>query len=143
MPTSHTQPTLEHCREHRPRLDWERLAPDAYKAMVRLDAASARGIDPTVLNLIKVRASQINRCAFCLDMHSKDALAAGELTDRIVQLAAWQESKHFYTARELAAIGLTEAITLLTDGFVYDEVYARAAAAPGFTLNQVVTRSVS
>lgn len=126
MPTSHTQPTSDHC-ENRPRLDWERLAPDAYKVMVRLDAATARGIDPTVLNLIKVRASQINRCAFCLDMHSKDALAAGESTDRIVQLAAWQESKHFYTARELAAIGLTEAITLLTDGFVYDEVYARAA----------------
>src|SRR3954452_12784309 len=60
-------------------------------------------------------------------MHSKDALAAGESAERIIQLDAWTESKHFYTAKEIAAIELTEAITVLTDGFVSDEVYARAA----------------
>jgi alkylhydroperoxidase family enzyme len=60
-------------------------------------------------------------------MHTKDALAAGESVQRIVQLSAWEESKHFYTAKELAAIELTEAVTVLTDGFVPDEVYEKAA----------------
>src|SRR5690606_9975013 len=71
---------------------------------------------------------QLNHCAFCLDMHSKDALAAGESVERIVQLAAWGESPHFYTEKELAASELTEAVTVLTDGLVPDAVYARAAA---------------
>jgi AhpD family alkylhydroperoxidase len=127
MSANDGQPTPARYHEHGPRLEWETLAPEAYKAMVRLDTVSARGVDPTVLNLIKIRASQINHCAFCLDMHSKDALAAGESAERIIQLSAWRESKHFYTARELAAIGLTEAITVLTDGFVPEEVYAQAA----------------
>ncbi|MFD9006535.1 carboxymuconolactone decarboxylase family protein [Streptomyces sp. NPDC059582] len=113
--------------EHSPRLDWAKLAPEAFKAMVRLDTAARQGLEPALLDLVKIRASQLNHCAFCLDMHSKDALAAGETAARIIQLDAWHESKHFYTAREIAAIELTEAITVLTDGFVPDEVYARAA----------------
>jgi AhpD family alkylhydroperoxidase len=113
--------------EHTPRLDWMKLAPEAYKAMIRFDTAVRQGIEPGLLNLVKIRASQINHCAFCLDMHSKDALAAGESAERIIQLNAWTESKHFYTAKEIAAIELTEAITVLTDGFVADEVYAKAA----------------
>jgi AhpD family alkylhydroperoxidase len=113
--------------EHAPRLNWAKLAPDVYKAMVRLDAAARQGVDPVLLELVKIRASQLNHCAFCLDMHTKDALAAGESVERIVQLAAWEESRHFYTAREIAAIELTEAVTVLTEGFVADEVYARAA----------------
>ncbi|MEV6369084.1 carboxymuconolactone decarboxylase family protein [Micromonospora musae] len=117
----------ERLPEHAPRLDWMKLAPDVYKAMIRLDTAARQGIEPTLLNLVKIRASQLNHCAFCLDMHSKDALAAGESAERIIQLGAWTESKHFYTAREIAAIALTEAITVLTDGFVPDEVYASAA----------------
>jgi AhpD family alkylhydroperoxidase len=113
--------------EHAPRLDWIKLAPDAYKAMIRLDTAASQGVNPTLLNLVKIRASQINHCAFCLDMHSKEALVAGESAERIIQLNAWTESKHFYTAKEIAAIELTEAITVLTDGYVPDELYARAA----------------
>ncbi|MET7860366.1 carboxymuconolactone decarboxylase family protein [Streptomyces sp. NPDC005318] len=113
--------------EHTPRLDWAKLAPEAFKAMIRLDTAARQGVDPTLLNLVKIRASQINHCAFCLDMHSKDALAAGESADRIIQLGAWTESRHFYTAREIAAIELTEAVTVVTDGFVPDTVYAKAA----------------
>jgi AhpD family alkylhydroperoxidase len=113
--------------EHSPRLHWAQLAPDVYKAMVRLDAAARQGLDPTLLELVKIRASQLNHCAFCLDMHTKDALAAGESVERIVQLGAWEESRHFYTEKELAAIELTEAVTLITDGFVPDEVYERAA----------------
>ncbi|MGH1555108.1 carboxymuconolactone decarboxylase family protein [Streptomyces sp. L7] len=113
--------------EHSPRLNWAAHAPEVYKAMVRLDAAARRGLDPKLLELVKIRASQLNHCAFCLDMHTKDALAAGESVERIIQLGAWEESRHFYTEKELAAIELTEAITVITDGFVPDEVYARAA----------------
>jgi AhpD family alkylhydroperoxidase len=113
--------------EHTPRLDMAKLAPEVYKAMVRLDAAARKGVEPILLELVKIRASQINHCAFCIDMHTKDALAAGESVERIIQLSAWEESQHFYTAKEIAAIELTEAVTVLTDGFVPDEVYAKAA----------------
>ena len=82
--------------------------------MVRLDAAARKGLDPVLLELVKIRASQLNHCAFCLDMHTKDALAAGESVERIIQLSAWEESRHFYTEKELAAIELTEAVTVLT-----------------------------
>ncbi len=114
--------------EHPERLSMATLAPEVYRAMRQFDAAARRGVDPTLLELVKIRASQINRCAFCLDMHTKDALAAGETVERIVQLPAWEESAHFYSPRELAALALTEAVTVLTDGSVPDEVYARAAA---------------
>ncbi|MET8469895.1 carboxymuconolactone decarboxylase family protein [Streptomyces sp. NPDC006422] len=113
--------------EHTPRLDWHQHAPEVFKAMIRLDAAARAGVDPKIAELVKIRASQLNRCALCLDMHSKDALAAGESAERIIQLSAWEESKHFYTEKEVAALELTEAITVLTDGFVPDEVYERAA----------------
>lgn len=113
--------------EHTQRLDWMTLAPEAFKALLRLDTAVRKNIDSKLHDLVKIRASQINHCAFCLDMHTTDALTAGESVERIVQLSAWSESKHFYTAKEIAAIELTEAITLLTDGFVPDEVYAKAA----------------
>lgn len=110
------------------RIAWVDHAPDVFKALIRLDAAAQSGLDISLLELVKIRASQINHCAFCLDLHTKDALAAGESIERIVQLSAWAESRHFYTDREIAALELTEAITLLTDGFVPDEVYNRAAA---------------
>ncbi|WP_406122975.1 carboxymuconolactone decarboxylase family protein [Streptomyces sp. NBC_00989] len=116
-----------YAHEHSPRLDWAQHAPEVYKAMVRLDAAARRGLDPKLLELVKIRASQLNHCAFCLDMHTKDALAAGESVERIIQLGAWEESRHFYTEKELAAIELTEAVTVITDGFVPDGVYERAA----------------
>ncbi|ANJ09113.1 carboxymuconolactone decarboxylase family protein [Streptomyces sp. BPPL-273] len=114
--------------EHAPRLEWAKHAPEVWKAMLRLEKAAGQGLEPKVRELVKIRASQLNHCAFCLDMHTKDALAAGESVERIVQLAAWEESRHFYTERELAAIELTEAVTVLTDGFVPDAVYERAAA---------------
>ncbi|MFF4577638.1 carboxymuconolactone decarboxylase family protein [Streptomyces sp. NPDC001373] len=114
--------------EHTPRMELFKLAPEAYKAAVALEIASTKGLDPVLVELVKIRASQINHCAFCLDMHTKDALAAGESVERVIQLAAWEESRHFYTDKELAAIELTEAVTVLTDGFVPDEVYAKAAA---------------
>ncbi|WP_251094617.1 carboxymuconolactone decarboxylase family protein [Streptomyces sp. Caat 7-52] len=121
------QDTVEYAPEHTPRLNWAEHAPDVYKAMIRLETAARQGLDPKLYELVKIRASQLNHCAFCLDMHTKDALAAGESVERIMQLSAWEESRHFYTAKELAAIELTEAVTVLTDGFVPDEVYAKAA----------------
>ncbi|MFF9621899.1 carboxymuconolactone decarboxylase family protein [Streptomyces griseosporeus] len=119
--------TAEYAPEIAPRLAWAQLVPDVYKAMIRLDTAAKQGLDPKLYELVKIRASQINHCALCIDMHSKDALAAGESVERIVQLSAWEESRHFYTEKELAALELTEAVTVLTDGFVPDEVYERAA----------------
>ncbi|MEE1756143.1 carboxymuconolactone decarboxylase family protein [Streptomyces sp. SP18CS02] len=113
--------------EHAPRLAWATHAPEVYKAMVKLDAAARKGVDPVLLELVKIRASQLNHCAFCLDMHTKDALAAGETVERIIQLAAWEESRHFYTEKEIAALELTEAVTVLTDGFVPDDVFERAS----------------
>ncbi|WP_427166262.1 carboxymuconolactone decarboxylase family protein [Streptomyces sp. C1-1] len=124
--TTH-EDTATYAPEHTPRLDWTALAPDVFKAMLRLDAAARQGLDARLLELVRIRASQINHCARCLDMHTKDALAAGESVERIIQLSAWEESAHFYTERELAALELTEAVTVLTDGFVPDAVYERAA----------------
>src|SRR5215218_6957585 len=89
MTTNEAQESKERLPEHAPRLDWAKLAPEAYKAMIRLDTVARQGVDPTLLDLVKIRASQINHCAFCLDMHSKDALAAGESAERILQLNAW------------------------------------------------------
>ena len=125
--------TTPYAPEHHPRLAWAQHVPDVYKAMVGLDRAARQGLDPKLLELVKIRASQLNHCAYCLDMHTKDALAAGESIERIVQLSAWEESRHFYTEKELAAIELTEAITVLTDGFVPDEVYETAAKHFGET----------
>ncbi len=118
---------VEYAPEQPTRLRWAQHAPEVYKAMVRLDAAARQGLDPKLYELVKIRASQLNHCAFCLDMHTRDALAAGESVERIVQLGAWEESRHFYTEKELAALALTEAVTVLTDRFVPDEVYDQAA----------------
>lgn len=127
--TAITRPTTDaYLPEHSPRFDWMALAPDVFKALLRLDTAAQKDVPETLVNLIKIRSSQLNHCAFCLDMHSKDALAAGERTERIIQLGAWSESRHFYTAKEIAAIELTETVTILNDGFVPDDVYERAAA---------------
>ncbi|QOV36097.1 carboxymuconolactone decarboxylase family protein [Streptomyces ferrugineus] len=122
-----TTTSTEYVPEQPARMRWAKHAPEVYKAMARLDAAAKQGLDPGLVELVRLRASAINHCAFCLDMHTKDALAAGESVQRIVQLNAWEESKHFYTEKELAAIELTEAVTVLTDGFVPDEVYEKAA----------------
>ncbi|GAA2683226.1 carboxymuconolactone decarboxylase family protein [Streptomyces aculeolatus] len=109
------------------RLDLYALAPDVQRALVRVEQAAKKGLDPVVYELVKLRASQINHCAFCIDMHSKDARAAGETEQRLYLLNAWAEVPHLYTEKEQAALALAEAVTVLTDGFVPDEVYERAA----------------
>jgi AhpD family alkylhydroperoxidase len=85
------------------------------------------GLEHTLLELIKLRASQINGCAHCIDMHAKELRAAGEPEQRLDLLCAWRESP-LYSERERAALAWTEALTLVTDGHVPDEVYADARA---------------
>lgn len=108
------------------RLDFAQVAPDIYRAIIALDQAATDGLDPVLVHLVKIRASQINHCAFCISMHTKEARAAGESEERIYLLSAWAEAPS-YTERERAALALTEAVTVLTDGFVPDAVYQRAA----------------
>ncbi|MGW7525441.1 carboxymuconolactone decarboxylase family protein [Streptomyces sp. NPDC054783] len=98
------------------------------RAMSGLSAAAKKGLgDPVLAELVMIRASQLNHCAFCLDMHLRLARKNGESDDRIQLLSAWEETEGLYSERERAALALTEAVTVLTEGFVPDEVYERAA----------------
>lgn len=111
-----------------PRIRLQQAAPELYQAYQGLEVALHRsGFDPALYELVKTRASQINGCAFCLDMHTKDARAAGETEQRLYLLPAWREAP-LYTERERAALALTEAVTLVADGHVDDGVWAQAAA---------------
>lgn len=105
------------------RLDYIKAAPEAYTAMSKLEAYVRHcGLEHPLLELIKIRASQINGCAFCIDMHTKDARAAGETEQRLYALSAWREAP-FFTEREGAALAWTEAVTLVSESHVPDEVY--------------------
>jgi AhpD family alkylhydroperoxidase len=126
------------------RLNIYKVSPDLYDAMMKLSTASAKGIDPSLAELVKIRASQINHCAFCLDMHVADARKQGETEQRLALVAAWDEAGELFTAQERAALELTEAVTELHNGHVPDEVYAKAAAV--FTekeLAQVIAMAVT
>ena len=110
------------------RLAVDELAPRISKAMNSLEAASRHiSLEPSLVELIRARASQLNGCAYCVDMHSRDAVAAGDSQQRLFALPVWRETP-FFTARERAALELTEAGTRLTGGPVPDEVVSRAAA---------------
>jgi AhpD family alkylhydroperoxidase len=105
------------------RLDYKKLAPDGYKAMAGLEQyARHSGLESSLLELVKTRASQINGCAFCLDMHTKDARAAGETEQRLYALSSWEETP-FFTDRERAALAWTEAVTRVANTHVPDEVF--------------------
>jgi AhpD family alkylhydroperoxidase len=107
----------------KPRLDYEHASPNAVKAMYNLQAAVNRsGLEHSLQELVKLRASQINGCAYCIDMHSKDAKARGESDERLHLLPAWREAPH-YTPRERAALLWTETLTRIADRGVPDEVY--------------------
>ena len=109
-----------------PRLDFRALAPELYKAQAGLNAQIARSsLGVQLLELVYLRVSQINGCAFCLDMHSKDARAAGEDEQRLYLLSAWREAP-CYTPRERAALAWAEAVTLLKDQEVGDAQYHAA-----------------
>ncbi|MEU6664460.1 carboxymuconolactone decarboxylase family protein [Streptomyces sp. NPDC046727] len=104
------------------------LDPAVGRAMATAGAAAKKGLgDPALAELVMIRASQLNHCAFCLDMHLRLARENGESEDRVQLLNAWEETEDLYSERERAALALTEAVTVLTEGFVPDEVYERAA----------------
>ena len=105
------------------RLNYAKIAPDALKAMVELEKYVAdSGLQRSLYELVKTRASQINGCAYCLDMHTKDARKAGETEQRLYALNAWRETP-FYTERERAALEWTEALTLISENDVSDLLY--------------------
>ncbi|MBA2948802.1 carboxymuconolactone decarboxylase family protein [Streptomyces sp. PSKA28] len=106
-------------------MNFSTVAPKVFKAVLALDAAAREGLDPVLLELVQIRASQTNHCAYCIDYHTSDARKAGEREERIYQLSAWEESSLF-TEQERAALALTEAVTRLPEG-VSDEVYNEAA----------------
>jgi AhpD family alkylhydroperoxidase len=106
------------------RLDPRRAAPKAMQALLGLQThVNACGLEHGLLELVKYRASQLNGCAWCMDMHTKDARAAGETEQRLYLLSAWRECP-FYTERERAALAWTEAVTRLADSGVSDEAFA-------------------
>ncbi len=108
------------------RLDYALASPGGYRAMLALNQfAHDCGLEHSLLELIKIRASQINGCAFCIDMHTIDARAAGESEQRIYLLDAWREAP-FYSPRERAALAWTEAVTLVSETHVPDDIYEEA-----------------
>lgn len=105
------------------RMEYWKIAPGAFKAMSSLETyLQGSGMDQRLLHMVKLRASQINGCAYCIDMHWKDARAAGESEQRLYGLDAWREAP-YYTERERAALEWTEALTNVTDGQLSDQVY--------------------
>ncbi|MBP1686529.1 MAG: alkylhydroperoxidase like protein, AhpD family [Deltaproteobacteria bacterium] len=108
------------------RIDYVKVAPEGYAALLGLEQYIHHcGLEPSLLELIKLRASQINGCAFCVDMHTKDARAAGESEQRLYAVAVWHEAP-FFNERERAALAWTEAVTLLPSGRVPEDVYEHA-----------------
>jgi AhpD family alkylhydroperoxidase len=108
-----------------PRITLINVNPGILQAMLGLEKQVHRGgLDRTLLDLVRMRASQINGCAYCLDMHSKDARAAGETEQRLYGLDAWRQAP-YYSARERAALEWTEALTLVAESHVPDDVYGR------------------
>lgn len=113
----------------------------AYQAMLQLEHYVQNcGLEDSLLNLIKTRASQLNGCAYCLDMHTKDARAVGENEQRLYLLPAWREAP-FYSERERAALEWTEAVTLIAEDHVPDEVYA--AVHPHFSDEELVNLTLA
>jgi AhpD family alkylhydroperoxidase len=109
-----------------PRIEYAKVAPGAVQAMQALEGYIRQsGLEPDIFELVRVRASQINGCAFCIDMHTKEAQAAGESEQRLYALDAWRETP-FFSEREQAALEWTEAVTRVSERHVPDEVYERA-----------------
>ena len=123
------------------RIDFTRISMQSLKPLFALGAqVEASGLEHALLELVKMRSSQLNGCGYCLDMHSKDARAAGETEQRLYLLDAWRESP-MYTDRERAALEWTESLTLVHDTHVPDDVYA--SAREHFTEQELVDLSLA
>ena len=110
------------------RINYYEAAPNAMKAMMGLEKAASQSILPASLReLVRIRASQINGCAYCIDMHTADALKAGETPRRLMAISAWKETP-FFDARERAALLWTETLTLVADKHAPDDIYQEVAA---------------
>ena len=108
------------------RIEYENVAPDVMRAMLALEqAVRTSGLEPALLHLVKLRASYMNGCAYCVDMHTKDARAGDESEQRLYAVPVWRETP-FFTPRERAALAWTEALTRISHGEVSDELYAQA-----------------
>jgi AhpD family alkylhydroperoxidase len=124
-----------------PRLEIAKVAPQAYRAMADLESyVRHSGLEPALLELVRLRASQINRCAFCIDMHTKDARAVGESEQRLYALTAWSETP-FFTDRERAALAWTEALTMISQTHAPDDVYE--TVRPYFTEKELVNLTMA
>ncbi|HEX5542300.1 MAG TPA: carboxymuconolactone decarboxylase family protein [Micromonospora sp.] len=110
------------------RMNLAQVAPEGYQAVLGLESYVQSTVDHTVLHLVKLRASILNECSFCVDMHSRDALAEGESSQRLFAVAAWREAP-FFDERERAALALTDAVTRLGEHGVADEVWEQARKA--------------
>ncbi|MEU4242663.1 carboxymuconolactone decarboxylase family protein [Actinoplanes sp. NPDC026619] len=108
------------------RISLAELVPAGYAAVAQLEKYGRSTVDPIVLHLIKIRASVLNGCAFCIDMHTTEALADGENQRRLFAVAAWREAEDFFTPKERAALALTDAVTRIGDGGVPDDVWNEA-----------------
>jgi AhpD family alkylhydroperoxidase len=124
-----------------PRVEIQKVAPEAYRAMLEVSGYARRaGMDATLLELVKVRASQINGCAYCIDMHTKDARANGESEQRLYVLSAWREAP-FYNERERAALEWTEALTRIAESHAPDSLYEEVRKH--FSEAEIVTLSMA
>lgn len=116
-----------------PRVNLGKAAPELYQALAKLEEAASKfaagaGIAQGLAHLLRLRASQINQCSYCVRMHARDALASGESSDRVNVVAAWRDT-HYFTDQERAALQLVEAVTNVAAGQVPESAYAEAAAA--------------
>ncbi|MEZ0275724.1 MAG: carboxymuconolactone decarboxylase family protein, partial [Roseimicrobium sp.] len=110
------------------RLQYRDASPAAMSAMLALETAVRKaGLDPILLDLVKLRASQINGCAYCIDLHAREAKQKGENDRRLHLLPAWREVPSFFSPRERAALAWTESLTLISENHVPDDVYAQAS----------------
>ncbi|EUB75969.1 alkylhydroperoxidase like protein, AhpD family [Pseudomonas sp. GM41(2012)] len=124
-----------------PRIDFYTASPDALKAMIALETAVSKlPLEKTLIELVKLRASQINGCAFCVDMHTADARKGGETERRLYAVSVWRETP-FFTPRERAALAWTESLTLLSQTHAPDEDYELVSAQ--FTPKEMVDLSVA
>jgi AhpD family alkylhydroperoxidase len=123
------------------RIDIAKFAPGAYQAMLGLERYLHEcGLEANLLHLLKLRASQLNGCAYCIDMHWKDLRAAGESEQRLYGLDAWEESP-YYSERERAALAWTEAVTFVADGHVPEDVYR--SVSPHFSEKELADLTVA
>lgn len=123
------------------RLDYAALVPESLDAMLALEKyVTNSGLEPSLYELVKTRASQINKCGYCLDMHTKEARKAGETEQRLYALSVWKEAP-FYTPRERAALAWTEALTLIAENDVPDSLYE--ATRQHFSESELVSLTIA